>query len=63
MFPIPMDFILHLNLWRLSYFWDYLTAEAAEGAEEEKRVLNVSYTDGFYLTSKSLATISFFWII
>ena len=32
-----MDFILHPNLWRLSYFWDYLTAEGAEDTEEEKR--------------------------
>jgi len=30
---------------------DYLTAEGAEGAEQDKRVLNVSYTNGFYLTS------------
>ena len=32
-----MDFILHQNFWWLSHFWDYLTAEGAEGAEEEKR--------------------------
>jgi hypothetical protein len=57
-----------LYRWILSYiqifgdyliFLDYLTAEGAEGAEQDKRVLNVSYTDGFYLTSKPLAAILF----
>jgi len=43
-------------LYGLRFFWDYLTAEGAEGAEEEIREFDVSYANGFDITSKGLAT-------
>jgi len=48
------DFFL---LYRLRFFGDDLTAEGAEGTEEEKREMNVSYAKGFDITSKPLAAI------
>ena len=44
-------------LYRLRFFLDDLTAEGAEGTEEEKREMNVSYANGFDITSKPLAVI------
>jgi hypothetical protein len=46
-----------ISLYRLRFFLDDLTAEGAEGTEEEKREMNVSYTNGFDITSKPLAAI------
>jgi hypothetical protein len=45
-------------LYGLRFFWDYLTAESAEDTEGEMREIDVSYANGFDITSKPLATFS-----
>jgi len=51
------NFLGFFLLYRLRFFFDDLTAEGAEGTEEEKIEMNNSDTNGFDITSKPLAAI------